>query len=59
MILGNPKMSEFEIVEHVGKGGVDTNPDYPFNKFLKILNMGSISFKNMKWSFGNMGSLKL
>ena len=30
------------------------NPEDPFHKFLKILNMGSISFKNMKWRFGNV-----
>ena len=35
------------------------NHERKFNKCWRIFDMGSISFKNMKWYFGNMGSLKL
>ena len=35
------------------KRSAPTNDEHPFNKFLEILDMRSISIKNMKWKFGN------
>ena len=34
-----------------------TNPDDPSDELFRILNMGSISIKNMRWKFGTMGSI--
>ena len=45
--FGKSQKMEINKFENVGRGG--RNPDDPSNKFFRILDMGSISFKNMKW----------
>ena len=57
MIFINLKMSEIQCVEHVRKGGNRKQTDESSNTILKILDVRSISIKNMKWKLGDMGSL--
>ena len=40
-------------MKSVGKMGAEHDEDSS-NKILKILDMGSISIKHMKWKFGNL-----
>ena len=58
------KLLSWEItnIEHrtfwfVWKIRAPTNPEDPSGEFSKNLNMGSISFKNMEWEIGNVGSI--
>ena len=55
IISANFKSLEIHNVETLEKTGAE-NPDDPFNKIMKIMNMRSISIKNMKWTFGTTGS---
>ena len=54
IVLINLKISEIQNCTNFRTKRAPTNDEDPSNKFLKILDMGSISIKNMKWEFGNM-----
>ena len=51
IIVENLKVLKFEII---GKDACQHNPEDPSYEFLKILNMGSISIKNMGCHFCNV-----
>ena len=55
-LCGKVKISELQLFELFGKDGDRTIPTIFLRCCLKILDMGSISFKNMKWEFRNMES---
>ena len=59
IISGNLKLLELQHFEHVRNDRAQTNIEDPSNKFLQILNMGSIFTKTMKLQFGNFQSNEL
>ena len=54
-VFGDLTNLEIEPIEHVGKDGPG-NPEEPSNKFLKILNMASISCRKHEMTFWQDGT---
>ena len=61
IIVGNLKILQLQLLIALEEAGPEHLED-PSNKFLKLLNMCSISSKQMRWTFlkiWNMGSMSI
>ena len=48
----NMEIRHFEMLDRIWKRRAPKKNDDPFNKILKMYDMGPISIKNMKWKIG-------